>query len=194
MSNPQPTIQHLTHRLARCPREFLEEPRQAKRPGIHVDAVVADLLMEIGGTSHPPLRFARFEQPGPGQRNHMRLVLVAAWLLYDPCFRNRPHFVSPLSQWLTVDLERLSELVDAHAFVDDADRREELSRLALAAVKILPAGESKHYARDRLTTFSSVERERLIRETRAQMQHAEELRRKMNEQRAREAAVRYTRE
>ena len=42
-----PTLDALTHRLAECPPELLDEPRHGRRDGVHVDAVVWDVLVEL---------------------------------------------------------------------------------------------------------------------------------------------------
>ncbi|MFU8805906.1 MAG: hypothetical protein ACNA8W_18985, partial [Bradymonadaceae bacterium] len=95
MSPNNSPIQHFIHRLARCPQEFLAEPRYASRPGIHVDAVVADVLLELSGELTDTGALAYFTPTSPRGRNHLRLVLVASWLLFDPFFRGRRELVEP---------------------------------------------------------------------------------------------------
>jgi hypothetical protein len=78
--------------------------------------------------------------------------------------------------------------------VSDPERREELVRLCLAALGLRPAGETEVQAQDRLTASSSVERERVVRATKTQLQHARQVREAMRRKAAEEAAAREIRE
>lgn len=191
-----PPIERLTRRLAECPQELLAEPRLRGRPaGIHVAAVVSDLLEDLGAPA--PLdaaAAARWEQAGPQERNLLRLVLVACWLCHDGWLFEARTLAGPVRTWLERGLPPLAALVAADLFVTDADRREELARLLLAALGALPEGETAAQAADRLTALSSEERTRVIRETRAQQERARKLRAQLEAERAREAAARYTSE
>ena len=188
-----PRIEALTRRLAECPRELLAEPRIEGRPeGIHVAAVVSDLLQDLGA----PERLgddaaARWEGAGAPERNLLRLTLVACWLAHDPFFREAGRFAPGVEAWLARGLAPLAALVAADAFVGDPDRREELARLLLAALGLLPAGETAAQAADRLAELGSVERAKVIRDTRSQQERARQLRQAMEAERARQAAARY---
>lgn len=48
MKHEGPPLEQLTHRLAECPPDFLEEPRVGNTGSVHVVAVVNDLLMSLG--------------------------------------------------------------------------------------------------------------------------------------------------
>lgn len=48
MKHEGPPLEQLTHRLAECPPEFLEEPRVGSTGSVHVAAVVNDLLIAMG--------------------------------------------------------------------------------------------------------------------------------------------------
>jgi len=48
MKHEGPPLEQLTHRLAECPPEFLEEPRVGATGIVHVAAVVNDLLVALG--------------------------------------------------------------------------------------------------------------------------------------------------
>jgi hypothetical protein len=76
--------------------------------------------------------------------------------------------------------------------INDPDRREELVRLCLKGLGLIPQGESAAQAADRLTTLDSVERDRVIRETRQAEARAREIREAMARKRAEEAAARYS--
>lgn len=91
-------------------------------------------------------------------------------------------------------MEELAALVSADVFVTDPDRREELVRLCLAALGLRPEAESEAQALDRLTTLSSVKREKVIRATKEHLERARQLREAMRRKEAEEAAAKATRE
>ena len=82
----------------------------------------------------------------------------------------------------------------APQLVSDPDRREELARLCLRALGLLPAGETAAQAQDRLTTLSTAERQRVIREAREAERRAQKIREAMVKKAAEEAAAKYMRD
>jgi hypothetical protein len=183
-----PLLEALLRRLAECPEEFLAEPGT-----VHVAAVVADLVRDLGGGPLTPQQASTFGVAGGKKgKNRLRCVLVACWLLHDGWFRAQGRFAAPALRFLDRGLNELAGLVDAPQLVTDPDRREELARLCLAALGLRPAGETVEQAQDRLTTLSSVERERVIRASRAAEERAAKIRAAMAKKAAEEAAARYS--
>ncbi len=176
MSHQGPPLETLTRRLAECPAAFLAE-------GAHVEAVVFDLALDLGGEM---TRVAPFPAEARG------LVLVAAWLLHDPWFRAARRFAAPALAWLQRGLDALARLVPADQFVHDPDRREELARACLAALGLRPHGETEAQAADRLKTLDTVARDRVVQEMRTREQRARELREAMRRKAAEEAAARWS--
>jgi hypothetical protein len=193
---PGLVVEALTHRLAACPPEFLAEPRVGRGRGtVHVAAVVNDLLQDLGGGERlNPEEERGLENAKPAGRNRLRLVLVGCWLSHDPWIRDAGGYGRLVRRWLVHGLDPLAPLAAADAFVADPDRREEMARLLLQALEVLPAGETPAQAADRLRTLSTVERAGVVRETRVQQERARELKRRMEEQRAQQAAARYSSE
>lgn len=191
-----PVIQRLTRRLSECPPDFLAEPRTKARPdGVVVAAVVSNLLEDLGAAGLPGDAESAAWTAGRAQdRNLLRLTLVACWLCHDSCFRDPQRHAPEVKQWLAGGLRALAEQVGADLFVTDPDRREELSRLLLQALDLCPEGESAAQASDWLQSLSSVERARVLRETRAQTEKARALREKMAAEQAQQAAARYSSE
>jgi hypothetical protein len=187
-----PPIEALTRRLAECPAEFLENPRLGTKDGICVTAVVSDLLEALGGA---PLsaQDSSFEDVGP-KYNWLRTVLVATWLLHDQWFRTRGNLATLAHPLLVEHLVEMSKLVQAPQLVADQDRREELARICLKYLQLLPAGETQAQADDRLTTISTSERLRVIKEAQAAEARAREIREAMARKAAEEAAAHYSRE
>jgi len=197
VSGAGPQLDSLTRRVAECPADFRQAPRVGSGGGVHVDAVVRDVIVELGGAPPAEEALARFAPDAPVEGSAARelgLVLVGAWLLADDWFREAGGLAARALAWLETGLATLAGLVGPEPVVADPDRREEFVRLCLRALDVLPRGESAAVAEDRLKTLDSVARDRLIRQTRGKQERARELRRKMEEERAREAAARGSRE
>lgn len=184
-----PVLEQLTHRLAECPVEFLGGPLQGGKGVVHVDAVVNDLILDLGGRPLERREFERFAPSSKSERNRLRIVLIASWLLHHEAFCRAGAHAESAQRWLTGDFDGLPELVEAERFVSDPDRREELARLCLDALGLLPAGETDAQASDRLKTLSSVERNIVVQASRDQVRRARELREAMKKKAAEEAAA-----
>ncbi len=125
---------------------------------------------------------------GDRERNRLRLTLIACWLLADPGFADLLESRKSVRRFLESGLTEMAALVDAPQFVTEPDRREELARFTLARLELIPAGEGKAQALDRLTTLSSVERERVLKRARAEQKRARKVREELA-RKAREAAA-----
>lgn len=169
----------LTRRLADTPPDFLADPA-----GLAPAAIVSDTLVALGG---PPLT-ERLAAPFTGaDANWTRLVLLTCWLAAGT--GGSPE---RLHELLRSGLGELAGLVPAGRFADDPDRREELARVLLRGLGIVPLGETAAQAADRLDTVDSVRRHRLLSDAKAAEERAEAIRKAMAEKRAREAAARYS--
>ncbi|MFL6215684.1 MAG: hypothetical protein ACJ74J_17510 [Blastocatellia bacterium] len=197
MNEEGPQLETLTRRLAECPVDFMASVRDRSGKGdVVVAAVVFDLLRELGGAPLTSQQLEPFEfKRGDARRERLlRAVLVAAWLLYDPWFRSRNRFALPAYEFLTRGLDEVAAIVQPQAFINDADRREEMARLCLNALGLRPAGETESQAEDRLVTLNSVQRARVVREARAAEERARAIREEMARKAAEEAAAVYGRE
>lgn len=190
-----PAIEHLTRRLSACPAEFLAEPVIGGKGAVLTAAVVSDLLRDLGGSPLMPSEAKRLERGGAaaGSRR-LRLILIAAWLLHDEWFLGKTDLAGVAGDFLDRRLDELAALVQPERFVDDADRREELARLTLAALGVRPAGETQEQARDRLATLDSAERRRVIAAAQESEKRSREVREAMRKRAAQEAAASYGRE
>lgn len=192
-------IEKLTDHLASCPEIFLAEPRHPNGSGdISVPAVVSDLLRVL--ESDRPLseqEVKSFQYSSRAdvkkERNHLRLVLVACWLCFVGNGGNKKTHV--LVDWFLRGLRKISKLVQADLFVHDPERREELCRLYLMALKELPLGESQSEAENKLAALDTVKRESVVREAKKSQARANKLREKMAAaEKARRAASVYSHE
>jgi hypothetical protein len=190
-----PLLEALTRRLAETPSDFLALPLVAGKGEVDVAAVVSDLLRDLGLAPLPDSEMEWFRPPSGTNgkaRKRLRAVLVAAWLFHDPWFRARHLDGSSIVTFFKETVPELAGLVAANALVADADRREELTRLALKALGLRPAGETKEQASDRLQTLSSLERQRVIEEALRAEERARQIREAMARKAAEEAAAQYS--
>ncbi len=195
MNEEGPLLESLTRRLAECPAEFLAEPRIGKFGAVHVEAVVSDLLRDLGGAALTPEQAVAFQSKDAKKaRNRLSLVLIACWLLHDKWFRQEKQHAAQAHSFLSEGLTELAALLPAPQFASDADRREELVRLCLKQLGLRPGGESEAQALDRLATLNTAERQRVIRAAREAEERARAIREAMAKKAAEEAADKWTRE
>jgi hypothetical protein len=197
MTAEGPLLEALTRRLAETPPDFLAEPRIGAAGVVHVDAVISDLLRELGGEPLTPAQARDFQaaaREARQRRRRLRVQLLGAWLLHDPWFHGGAFGQAAREFLAGDDLAALADAADAPKIVAEPDRREELARLCLRGLGLRPAGESEAQAQDRLTTVSTVERQRVIRAAREAEARARQIRDEMARKAAEEAADKWSRE
>jgi hypothetical protein len=188
MTREGPLLESLTRRLAECPADFLAEPRIGSHGQVHVEAVVADLLRDLGGEPLTRAQLSVFQSNDSRRgRNRLRTMLLACWLLHAPWFRQQGGFAAGALEVVSVTAADLAELTESQKFVGDPDRREELVRMCLKALDLRPAGESEAQAQDRLATLNTAERQRVIRAAREAEERAAQIRAAMAARKAAEA-------
>jgi hypothetical protein len=204
--SPGPLLEHLTRRLVQTPADLLGEPAIGSTAGVETGAVAADVLRSLGARELDTAWLAKLhpDKADKAARNHLRVMLVASWLLADAWFHGKVD-ARAAQGWLRDQLAELSGIASADACVKDDDRREELARLCLKAFGYRAQNESDAQAQDRLESISSVERNRVIAAARraheeARKQRAIEeararkVREEMERKAAAEAAAKGTRE
>lgn len=193
--NPETLVlEALTHRLSRCPREFLYEPRLDEQGQIHVAAVVSDLITDMTSQIPETGTCRIFSQAPKKDADWLRFVLVACWLLHDKWFLKRPELAEPVLQLLRMNLKKIAAVIKAEQCILEPDRREELVRFCLDALGICPDGETPAQAADRLKALDSIERVRVMREAKRAEEHARKVREAMKKKQAKEAASKVMRE
>jgi len=194
MNVSAPSVDKLTRRLTECPSDLFREPLIAGRGIIHVPAVVNDLIVDLGGAPARGTDALVFKRASADSRNFLQTVMVAAWLLRDDYFVEEKRFASLAFNWLGNGLADVSKLVSAELFITDPDRREELVRACLKALGLIPEGETKERADDRLQSLDSVARDRISKETAREEERARKLREAMAAKEAAESAAKSGRE
>ena len=188
-----PDIRELTRHLAECPPIFLDEPvHPSIQGGVHVPAVLSDLLARMGAPRLSEVEVELFRYPDVKsvrtERNRLRMALVGAWFFSHRGLRGGDT-AERLRRWLAYDLKPLAEVVPADDLVRDSDRREEFARLGLAALDMRPLGETAAQAQNRLSALSTVERQRVIAEARAAEERARQVREELERKRREEEAA-----
>lgn len=195
-----PELFYLLQRLQSCPNEFLLSPILLSQPKnykgeIQTASVVNDLLLDLGLSEDPKIIFNTLQLKHSAENaNYLQLVLITSYLIGDSWFLQSKKFGLKAKELFLNKLKPLALLVEAKQFVLDSERREELVRFCLKELNLKPNGESETHANDRLTTINSIERQKLIEESKAAQKRAQELREAIARQEAEEAASKWNRE
>lgn len=191
----EPRLEALCRRLAECPAEFLLDLPGEEAAEVRPSAVVEDVLRALGGEPLDVAEAGSFSPPGPAGRRRSCLAMVGAWLLADEAFAGRPGLGAKAKDFF-LELARgpLSDIHEPRAFVTEADRREELARLALFALGLRPSGETASQAEDRLAALDSVETRRTAQQAKAAQERARAVMEAMKKKAAEEAAAKASRE
>lgn len=211
-----PPIEVLLRRLIETPADFRAEPafgRQSdpttatdRNPDeggeggpIVVAAIVSDVLVSLGGRPLSVEEARRYKpRRSAAARNRLRATAIGAWLVAGFDAGAEPGLdedrLGAVRIFLDQTVADLAELVDASTLADDPERREELARLLLRDLDLVPEGETEAQAGDRLTTLDSINRQRVMEQAREAERRAAEVRRALEEQRAAEAAAKASRE
>ena len=194
MERPGPQLEHLTHRLAETPPDFLDEPKIGNAGAVFVPALVNDLLYRLGGRA-PAEALEQFRgRDAKADRNRLSLSMITVWLLADEWFASERFAQADVLRVLDEMAGELATATPARKFVEDPDRREELARVALSRLGLRPAGETVAQATDRLSALSGTERRRLLEASRAAEARARAIREALIKKQAEESADKWTRE
>lgn len=191
---PTPSLGDLMFHLQGLPGDLRAEPRIRAAGVVVTEAVVFDLMLELGGGFLPLAELRRFRVDDPLRRNRARLQLFGAWLFHHPFFRQGPGMAQACARFLDQGLKELAEVVDAERVLNEDERREEFIRRALDALGLHPAGEDAVSARDRLAGVDSVAQAALVAEARLKLKREREAEIAKKKQEEAEAAARYGRE
>lgn len=190
-----PSIYELISHLKSCPADFLHAScEETDSKGIETNALILDSLRKTNtqyqttSALKDPIYYKAITE------NHRRSIHIVAWLLSHPAFQQSAAGPQAIEELLFEQLKEMSRLVKYKDWVFNEDRTEELARTALFTCNILPGSETEEEAIDRLESLSSLKRNKILAKTKAAYDRAIEIRRKMAEKKAREAANVYGRE
>lgn len=188
-----PPLERVMRRLAETPEDFMAEPRIGETGQVVTAALVGDLFHALGHQI-AAADLKGFASASDMDRNRLMLVAVTVWLLADDWVATAAPDRTALAGLLRERITDLAGAGKADAFVSDAERREELARTVLAALGLVPAGETEAQANDRLSAVSAAERRRLLRASRDAEERARAIREALVRKAAEESADKYTRE
>ncbi len=188
-----PPLEVLMRRIAEAGSDALLEPKIGAQGLVPVDAVVSDLFEMLGFAIPDSLN--HFDSNNPARdRRRLQITLLLSWLCADAAFHGYAKSADRLREMLLEVPADLARYTTVEQLISDSDRREELARLTLSRMQLLPQGETAAQAQDRLNVLSSSERERLIEASRAAEERARLLREAMARRAAEEAADKMGRE
>ncbi len=182
-SQEGPTLESLQHRLTEIPGEWLE---------VEATAALLHDTLRLLGASPTATQLAAWR--AHAATDNQAVLPLLCWLLSGPEFQH--HRLAPTRLWalFTQTAPQLARQARVRHFLTDPDRREELIRLALTDLDLRPAGETVAQAQDRLTSISSLERERVLEAARAAEARTREIREALQRKAAQEGADKWARE
>lgn len=194
MDREGPPLEAVLRRVSEVPEDFLAEPQVGTSGRVVVAAVVHDvaerLLIPLSAADLG--RFSGQDPKRDGPRLAMTLLL--SWAVSDDWVQAARPSAAAFIELLGNTATQLAQHATAEKYVRDPDRREELARLVLAGFGLRPAGETRAQAQDRLTSISTVERNRVLKASRAAEERARAIREALARKAAEESADKWTRE
>jgi hypothetical protein len=188
-------IPALLFHLKNCPDDFFKRSVLVKRGDVDTNALLLDMYRKVSGS------FTVRDSDLPRQRataeseNHLIIVQIGCWFFSHSSFAGESDILTGIEGFLVEVLPQLVPYIKSYSeWIHEEDRAEEFIRLALASCELLPKGEGEAEAADRLDALSTLKRRNVLQESNAALQRIKELRQKMAEEKAREAANVYGRE
>lgn len=194
MDMPGPPLALLTHRIATTPVECLAPPGMNGAGHLAVAAFVNDVLLLHGQRASADALRPFEAGGGKAESNRLQLAALCAWLLADPWFIAAGIAHGDLLRALAGAPAHMAPTAAAGQFLDDPELREELARVVLARLDILPADETPAQAMDRLSAISGAERRALLDASRVAEQRARKIRAALARKAAQESADKWSRE
>lgn len=189
-----PPLQSVLQRITECPADFLDEPRIGHKGRLEIAALVGDSLRRAGYRASTAELASFTGDPQNTDRKHLQLVALCVWLLADDWFCDTRFTGRSILRLLQQEMAKLAQVTQVDRCLHDAERREEFARFALARLGYRPQGESEAQAQDRLSALSTLERQRLLKESQAAERRAREIREALARKAAQESADKWTRE
>lgn len=184
----------ITH-LRKCTDVFLTPTNFSKVYGLNSIALLCDTYRIVSNDFlQNDFKLPSNFQLAKIDDNHWGAIHISSWLLHHPSFKNVPTVATKLHYFWFEALLETSLYVKFKEWISDEERAEEMVRLLLNCCDILPAGESKEEAIDKLAALDSSERQVVLRQSYDALQRILDIKKKMAEKQAREAANTYGRE
>jgi hypothetical protein len=128
-------------------------------------------------------------------KNLLGLHAILCYLLPEVFIETPDLKVNLLTLYLRDTLPNLSKHVSPYTeWMRDGERSEELVRSIFSALKILPANETEKYFQDRMRSIDTLERIKILEESKKARERAQEILRQIKQAEEEEAASKYNRE
>jgi len=150
MNDSHPSINSLITHLQKAPAFFFND--KAAFPS----KIIGDVLENYGFDRETERWVKRYNINDSAGSNHARIGLLVAWLLTHEWFETHKEQMSGMMGLFLSGFSKLSALVDAKEIITEEERSEELVRLCLTKLEILPAGEDLNSAQLRLNSINTV--------------------------------------
>jgi hypothetical protein len=181
--------------LKHCPEEFLQRWGLKEGNKLQTEILVKDIYRKTYGNFNvPDSELPSLMEIWQLDENQMYSINVGCWFFSYSFFNKKPELIPKIHEFFLYGLLEVCELVKYREWVEDDDRAEEFIRLALKQCGILLDDESIETATDRLEALDTMKRQQVLRESTESFERIKEIRRKMAEKKAREAANVYGRE
>jgi hypothetical protein len=181
----------VTH-LRKCPDSFLKPSVFLFKEGLNSIALIYDTYRNVSND------FLRNDFSIPKDvnlnSNHWQAIHVSAWLLSHQNFINKPSIEDKLYNFWFEELREASAYVKFNEWVSDDERAEEMVRILLNCCEIIPNGENQDESTDKLSSLSSADRHKVLKQSYEAHERIMNIKREMAEKKAREAANTYGRE
>jgi hypothetical protein len=184
----------VTH-LRKCPDIYLEPSSLIESEGLNSIALICDTYRIVCND------FLKKEFKKPNDfnlayidDNHWRSIHISLWLLSHRNFINSALIEDKLYNFWFEELSEASLYVKFKEWISDDERAEEMVRLLLHCCKIIPDGENQDEAADKLSSLSSADRQKVLKQSYEAHERIMNIKRAMAEKKAREAANTYGRE
>lgn len=193
MKKEGPDLTALIHHMETTPPEFLYQPQSEKsgdKGVIDTRALFLDLLRNISN------REPTEDIPALNTQtiNTLLMIQLTCRLFSYPWFIGKKELAEGVIKFIGNDLNSFVKYVQAKNVITNNDRREEFCRLALSACGLRPQGETETQALERFESVSTVKRKKILKKSAAAVKKVKAIRKKMEEEAAREAANVYGRE
>lgn len=184
----------VTH-LRKCPDIYLEPSSLIENEGLNSIALVCDTyrivcndFLKKGFKKPSDYNLAYIDD------NHWRAIHISIWLLSHQNFINSAFIEDKLYNFWFEELSEASLYVKFKEWISDDERAEEMVRLLLHCCEIIPDGENQDEAADKLSSLSSADRQKVLKQSYEAHERIMNIKREMAEKKAREAANTYGRE
>lgn len=185
----------LLFHLKNCPGNFLELSSHFRAGRVNTEALVADCQrMVLDDFLLDNQKIQEAFSTLVWNEATATSIQISCWLFAHPYFLKQPQLWAGMELFMFGKLPQLAPLVALESWIDDEDRTEEFVRLALDCCGMKLDGESENEAADRLAALSTINRQQVLSATSNAFERMMEIRRKMAEDKAREAANVYGRE